>query len=294
MANFVFRVEAHVTGMHVAAYFGLSGLVLKAIRHGRRVDKDALTRSRESVVHWAVRWRQHEFLEILLFNLKADAGAQDSESRTPLHIAVANEDLRSVEVLLKCGPIQRPEIEVSDDGGWTVLRRAAAHGSRAMVEKLVAEGARVNGADANGWTALRWAADRDHVRICEMLIQNKASMDLELPSSERWSLLHWAATNGCEKLVRPLIDRRANLSLPDERSGWAPLRCAVEHGCTITAWHLLEASAPAQQQDKKGRTPLHAAAEKGYLMRIGRGSWFSAGNVLGVPSVFAGANIRSH
>ncbi|KAK7710301.1 hypothetical protein SLS64_005886 [Diaporthe eres] len=265
MENFAFRVEAHVTGMHVAAYFGLSALVLKAIRHGRRVDKDARTRSEESVVHWAVRWHQHEFLEILIFSLRADAGAKDSKKRTPLHIAVANEDLRSVEVLLKCRPDERPDLEVSDDGGWTVLRYAAAHGSRVMVEKLVAEGAQVNNADDNGWTALRWAADRDYVRICEILIHRKASMELELPKPERWSLWHWAASLGRDKLVRLLIESRVNLSLPDERLGWAPLRCAVEHARTMTAWHLLEASVPTQQQDKVGRTPLHAAAEKGYL-----------------------------
>lgn len=265
MAKFALRNEADVTGMHVAAYFGLSALILKANRNGRRVDKDARTRSQESVVHWAVRRRQHEFLEILLFKLEADASARDSKNRTPLHIAVANEDLRSVEVLLKCPPHQRPDIEVSDYRGWTVLRYAAARGSRAVVEKLVAEGARVNDADAIGWTALRWAADRDYIRICEALIQRKASMELELPNSERWSLLHWAATNGREKIVRLLIERRVNLSVPDESLGWAPLRCAVENDRTMTVWHLLEASAPTQQQDKVGRTPLHAAAEKGHL-----------------------------
>ncbi|KAK7714049.1 hypothetical protein SLS63_011853 [Diaporthe eres] len=215
MENFAFRVEAHVTGMHVAAYFGLSALVLKAIRHGRRVDKDARTRSEESVVHWAVRWHQHEFLEILIFSLRADAGAKDSKKRTPLHIAVANEDLRSVEVLLKCRPDERPDLEVSDDGGWTVLRYAAAHGSRVMVEKLVAEGAQVNNADDNGWTALRWAADRDYVRICEILIHRKASMELELPKperkfvqmadSEKRTALHYAAARGNLDVAKILV-----------------------------------------------------------------------------------------
>jgi hypothetical protein len=127
LARFDFRDTTCITGTHVAAYFGLDALISKAIHNHRRlVDKGARTGDVEFVGHWAVRWSQREFLEVLLAQ-EADARPYYSEGRKALHIAIANEDVDMVKVLLSCTPSQKPDLDMSDSSGWTALRYAAAY-----------------------------------------------------------------------------------------------------------------------------------------------------------------------
>ncbi|KAH8758941.1 hypothetical protein F5883DRAFT_565315 [Diaporthe sp. PMI_573] len=102
LARFDFRDTTCITGTHVAAYFGLDALISKAIRNHRRlVDKGARTGDVEFV--------------------------GQVKGRKALHIAIANEDVDMVKVLLSCTPSQKPDLDMSDSSGWTALRYAAAY-----------------------------------------------------------------------------------------------------------------------------------------------------------------------
>jgi hypothetical protein len=57
MANFRFRHEKDVSGLHVAAYFGLSELVYKAKKLNKGFSVNARTQRGETALHWAVNPR---------------------------------------------------------------------------------------------------------------------------------------------------------------------------------------------------------------------------------------------
>jgi ankyrin repeat protein len=256
MSNFRFRHEMDVSGLHVAAYFGLDNLVKKAIGLNKGFTVNARTQRGETALHWAAIYRQRQFLKLLI-DQGADLNATDIEGRTALHKAIINGDVSSVEFLLSSA--RRVDLKLEDPQRWTPLRWAAAYGQMRIVEMLLESGAEIDAQDKDGWTALRWAAQRGHKRIVELLIRKGAS--LEMPSSDQWTLLRWAAREGREPFIRLLIEKRVNLNATDT-NGWTALRWAIGYGHGMTAWLLMQARADINKQDNKGFTPLHSAAER--------------------------------
>lgn len=254
MANFQFRHEKDISGLHIAAFFGLVKLVKKAMSNNKRFMINARTRRGETPLHWAAIHRQRDFLEFLV-DQKADLNVADIDGKTALHRAIHNGDKASVEVLLSSG---RADLRLEDSQRYTPLRCAAAYGQLKIVEMLLSAGAEADAQDKDKWTALRWAAQRGHKRIVELLINHKAS--LETPDSDEWTLLRWAAKEGLEDFIKLLVEKRVNLNVTDT-NGCTALRWAVNYGHTMTAWLLIRARADINKPDNEGRTPLHAAVE---------------------------------
>ena len=114
-------------------------------------------------------WRLSEFL----VESGADVNRADAETgETPLHSALSTSDRDAhdlvVRVLLAHGAdvdvATRPSVETGcfmrdcRTKGEMPLHRAAAFGTEATVELLLAAGARVDATDANGDTPLAWAS----------------------------------------------------------------------------------------------------------------------------------------
>lgn len=263
MSNFEIRQEQDVSGMHVAAYFGLVELIRKARKNNRRMDIDACTRSRqETVLHWAVTYQQHDFVEFLV-----EAGArltsQDSKGRTALYIAVAMKDMASIEPLVSPKQPQREQyIDLAQNlQGWAPLHCAIDHGKSQIVEKLLNAGAKVDTADKDGFTPLCLAAQLGHLKIVELLVHKKASLELTYPSGKRWSLLEWAAAEGRTTMIRLLIEKSVDLDTSVTEDGKTPLRLAVEYGNGMITWLLIDAHVDINKPDNEGKTPLYWAAE---------------------------------
>jgi ankyrin repeat protein len=260
MTQFRFIHEVDVSGLHVASYFGLSELVDRAIKLKKVFSINAKTRRGETALHWAVTYRQNDFLKFLITQ-EADLNIQDNEKKTALHKAIANGDVSSVGILLSSP--RRVDLRLEDSQNYTPLRLAAYYGQMKIVEMLLEGGAEINAKDKNGWTALRWAAQhRGHKGIVELLVRNKAS--LETPAmndlDQKWTLLRWAAAEGREPFIQLLIKKRVDLN-DTNSEGWTAIRWAVEYGHGMTAWLLMQARADVNKPDRKGFTPLHSAAE---------------------------------
>lgn len=263
MSKFEVCQEQGVSGMHVAAYFGLVELIRKARKNNRDMDIDACTRSRqESVLHWAVIYQQHGFVEFLV-----EAGAcltsQDSKGRTALYFAVAMKDMTSIETLLSPKQSEREQYIdlVQSLQGWAPLHCAIDHGKSQIVEKLLNAGAKVNTADKDGFTPLCLAAQLGHLKIVELLVHKKASLELTYPSGKRWSLLEWAAAEGRTTMIRLLIEKSVDLDTSVTEDGKSPLRLAVEYGNGMITWLLIDAHVDIDKPDNEGKTPLYWAAE---------------------------------
>ncbi|KAH7128979.1 ankyrin repeat-containing domain protein [Dactylonectria macrodidyma] len=180
----------------------------------------------------------------------------NNNNRTPLHIAMMNEDTASVSTLLSTKQVN---LELLDSQGYTPLTRAASQGHLSMVEMLLKAGAEVDAQGKDCWTALRWTAQKGYKIIAERLIHQGASV--ESPSNDNWTFLRWAATYGRGDIITLLVDMRVDLDATDA-DGLTALRWAVSHDQAMTAWLLIQARADINKRDKKWLTPLHAVAER--------------------------------
>lgn len=246
--------EKDVSGLHVAAYFGLRDLVAKAISKNKPLEVNAQTKRKETPLHWATEHGQWGFMELLLAQ-RADLNVPNVNKQTALHKAVMLDDKEATKILLAS---KRVNLELQDSGKYTCLRRAAKYGQYDMVETLLAAGAEVDACDEDGYTALRWAAHEGYLNIVETLLRQKASIKPQ--SKDKWTLLRWAAQEGREDIIRLLIDRRADLNAADD-DGLTALRWAVNYNRTMAVWLLIQAGANVNKADNEGLRPLHAVAK---------------------------------
>ncbi|KAF2175872.1 hypothetical protein K469DRAFT_763229 [Zopfia rhizophila CBS 207.26] len=117
------RVPSHITGVHLAAYFGLEEIIMALLKKGHYPD------------------------------------VKDSSGRTPLSWAAENGHEVVVKLLLAT---ERVDLDSKDKDGQTPLWRAAEKGHEAVVELLLARrDVDVNSKDVSGITPLWWAAALD-------------------------------------------------------------------------------------------------------------------------------------
>ncbi len=195
-------------------------------------------------VHFAVIKDRPEMLELLI-ELGADLSAATPSGRTPLCIAVEAGKSGLVERILAQGVEvdllsaiamgnDERTCELLDHAISPALRdqallAAADRGQAAVVERLLADGARVDAIGVCDWmrgvTPLIAAAYRKHTAICGLLLERGASATHqdEYPGA---TPLHYAAWNGDQQLGALLLDRGADLHQKDrlyaaDAIGWA-------------------------------------------------------------------------
>ena len=147
------------TGSHLAAYFGLSKLMLALLNNGH------------------------------------DLGLNDSEGRTPLSLAAENGRGAVVELLLATDGV---DPDSRDYDGRTPLLWAAENGHVAAVELLLAkDGVDPDSKDSiYGQTPLSWTAENGHEAVVELLLA-KGGVDPDSKDNIYGRTpLSWAAENG--------------------------------------------------------------------------------------------------
>ncbi|KAJ3078130.1 hypothetical protein HK102_004717 [Quaeritorhiza haematococci] len=108
-----------------------------------------------------------------------------------------------------------------------------------------------------GFTALMVAAAKNHVEICEWLLQNGA--DVHSKTNDRFTPLHQAALHNATDVCELLLKKRTDLHAKDN-NGYTPLHRAVVSNATDVCDLLLRKGADPNVKDNSGDTPLHKAA----------------------------------
>jgi uncharacterized protein len=192
-------------------------------------------------------------------------------------------------------------LEARDRFGAMPLAHAARAGHRPLVELFLAKGAAIDARNLAGATALYAAAENDRTPIVALLLAKGA--DPNLPSRSELTPLAAAAYNGNDRIVADLLAHGAGPDAADA-TGKPPLVYAAARGFTpvvrrllaagidpkrayandLTAvmWAagyedgfgerdaidvitlLLDAGAPVDAVDNRGRTALMIAAEQGH------------------------------
>jgi ankyrin repeat protein len=185
-----------LSGIHLAAYFGLTDAMLKLIEKGADIElKDS---SGAMPLHWAARGG-HKAVVFLLLEKGANIDAESSSGWTALHLAAWFGSDAVIRLLLA----QNADIKAKASSGPTTLYWAAYDGLKTVVRLL---------ADNTEVTALHWAAMRGYEGIVQLLLEKGA--EIEARDSVGRTALDWAVGNGHERVERLLLKMGAR-SLKD-------------------------------------------------------------------------------
>lgn len=278
------------TSMHLAAYAGLSWLLLKLLDSYSPPDIHARDSHGNMPLLWAAK-NGHGAAVQLLLDRGANVAAENYEGVTALYWAANNGHATIIEQLLKSGANCRPKDKV----GWTPLHRAAFNGHTEVTRILLDNNADIEAMDSTKWTALMRAATIGNVEITRLLLSKSANVkvrdmegctplhhaaanghsqviklhlehgsELEAKDNESWSVLHHAAWNGHEKTTRYVLKKGVALNSKAD-NGWTALHQATWQGHSAVVGRLLREGADPNEVDDQGETALHQAAWRGHV-----------------------------
>ncbi|KAH6898864.1 ankyrin repeat-containing domain protein [Thelonectria olida] len=257
-------VPGSQTGMHLAAYFGLTDIIKTLLGRGYSgIDSNSFG---QTPLWWAAKNGHEDAVRLLLTLDGVNVNARDSEYRqTPLWCAIDNGHDGVVALLL-----DRNEIDANStdpEFGRTPLSWAARMGRVAVVKLLLAkDGVNVNSKDAlYGDTALSWAARGGHKEVVQLLLA-KPNIDINCKETEyQQTPLSWAARNGHDEIVKILLARNdVEMNALDEAEA-TPLTWAARRGNKGAVKLLLKnTKVKVSHQDIHGVSPLAWATGNGH------------------------------
>ncbi|KAK2605992.1 hypothetical protein QQS21_003618 [Conoideocrella luteorostrata] len=190
-----FKQRTQVTGLSLAASFGLGGVVSSLIEEGLLVNnKDS---NGQTALHWIA---ETEFTDTAAVLLKsgAEVGSKDLQGRTPLHRASTRSQNGIAKLLIQHGAL------VNDVDGYnaTALYRAAETGSEKVVRFLLGKNADVSIGNSYHQTALHRAADAGHLEVVNLLLRGGA--DAKVKDYYGYTPLYRALDQGHEQVAKLL------------------------------------------------------------------------------------------
>lgn len=90
-----------------------------------------------------------------------------------LCVAARKGEVRTIQRLLENGA----SINGRDQHGWTALHRASFKGRIEVVKALIENGIDINAKDEDGYSALHCAVESGHVDVAELLVKKGADID---------------------------------------------------------------------------------------------------------------------
>ena len=220
-------------------------------------------------------------------------GARDGstpDGSTALHQAVRENDLKTVDALIKRGA----DVKAATRYGVTPMGIAALNGSAAVLRRLLDAGADPNTATSGGETALMTSARAGRTDAVTLLLERGATVDARDAVRAQTALM-WAVTEGHLDVVKLLVARGANVNagtaitrpkgeyaqaraggasgagiirqraLPTADGGMSPLLFAVRDGIVEMTRLLLELGADVNQASGNHTSPLLIALLNGQV-----------------------------
>uniref|UniRef100_A0A8C1FHI1 Ankyrin repeat domain 52a n=1 Tax=Cyprinus carpio carpio TaxID=630221 RepID=A0A8C1FHI1_CYPCA len=207
--------------------------------------------------------------EVKLFLHKKDeVNALDQERRTPLHAAAWLGDVHIMELLISAGA----NVNAKDHVWLTPLHRAAASRNERAVGLLLRKGADVTVRDKFWQTPLHIAAANRAMRCVEALLPHVSSLNMADRTGR--APLHHAAQSGYQE-VGWNYSSNALSDMTCLKGTLVILTCLFLSGHLEVVKLLVSQGSDKICKDKRGYTPLHAAAASGhvdvvkYLLRNG-------------------------
>ena len=161
------------------------------------------------------------------------------------------------------------------------LLRAIKIGDLQQAERLVAEGASVDGVGKEGMTPLFWTLSQQDQRGFRFLLEKGASANRSVSyADERGRLrmdsaMHLAATIDDDGFLNALLEHGGDPNLVVEQDGWPPIYRSILHQRNRSVELLIKYGADINFRDISGKTPINYAVSMNHysiallLMRMG-------------------------
>ncbi|RYP43974.1 hypothetical protein DL768_009519 [Monosporascus sp. mg162] len=163
-------VSRQMTGLHLAAFFGVREIVDFLLQDRRKVDIC------DSDCHTPLLYAsatESEAVVQLLLEKGANIEAKNNNSQTPLSQAAGNGHEAVVQLLLENGA----NIEAKNIYGQTPLSQAAGNSRETIVQLLLEKGANTEAKNKNNQTPLSQAAGKGYEAIVQLLLEKGANIE---------------------------------------------------------------------------------------------------------------------
>jgi ankyrin repeat domain-containing protein 50 len=254
-ANINYQVEGQEednlngwSALHVAAKKGNVKIIKLLAENGANLN--ARTKHGSSPAIVAALFNQLEAVK-LLFRLKADLTLKDSNNRTALEAAKAENSEQVV------GFLSNPSITWFDELFFGYTNDVIAGLERGQVN--------VNEQNKTGQTLLHYAATLGYEDVVKNLLNKKA--DVNIPDQDGNIAINLSIFKGNSNITK-LLAENSNLN-HSNKNGWFPLHFASKQSYALTRL-LLQKGAKPDVQEKNGHTPLMIAAvnENVFIVRL--------------------------
>jgi len=216
-----------------------------------------------SALHVAVYMGHMDLVSILLAN-GALVNQQDSFGRgilsTVLFSTVSNSQLQLniTQTLIK----HNADLNQCDNEQKTPLILAVLENNISFIDLLIQNNADMDAIDSDGHTAITYAVKHNYSHLVDFLLtQNAATHILD---REGRSILSLACSVGAKESLRLLMDRGLD-EMHRDNFGWTPLHEAAYAGYLDIAEMLLSYGSEIDACDNDGKTSLYYACQQGNL-----------------------------
>ncbi|KAG7171626.1 Transient receptor potential cation channel subfamily A member 1-like 5 [Homarus americanus] len=288
--------KTHDTPLHQAAKEGRIDICTMLLEHAD-IDVKAKNKIGMTPLHLAAH-ENHKNVIQLLMNKGANCNTQDRNFHLPLHYAAQKGFPESCEVLLSniksadrekqlkthlkngktplmlaaqgghhkcCVKLTNTYINAKDKVGNTALHLAAAGGYENTIAELLNMGAKANTQNIKGSAPVLDAASKKNAGCLKILVEKDAN--LFFVGQQNKNVLHYAAEKNSVECLTYLLSLPNMKSLLDKKddNNCTPLHISIKREAVECAHILLENNASPVEQCIGGMTPLHLAADKGYI-----------------------------
>ncbi len=255
------QVPQQVTGLHLAAHFGLDRVACALLLSMAPEDNvDQVDSCGRTALSWAAENGHGKVVRLLLETGQAEpdsiASGRYNQGRTPLSFAAGCGHGAAMCLLLDTG---RVDVNRRDRKGWSPLCWAAGHGHDHVVELLLCGGGvSVKSRDNDGLTPLHWAARSGHeIVVGSLLYEDPGPEHVNARDNNGRTALSWAVGKGFEGVVADLLEEESVEADLADYSGWTPLSWAAGHGHDRVVEMLLATGrVDVNTTDMAERTPL--------------------------------------
>ena len=188
--------------------------------------------------------------EMIVSGIVVNGGAfiiEETEYKTPLVIAVRNEDVDGVRELITNGA----NVNGKEEDKTTPLFAAVESGDIEIVQLLLEQGAKVNARDKEKQTPIMRLDDDATPELVELLIRYGAKVNLT--DKQRNTALIMATLSATSDVIRALIDAGADVRVANKAGRTALMNAAYDDNVANVRL-LIEAGADVNAKDSDGDT----------------------------------------